>query len=108
MPAAHWAERWNDGHAFTAPAGSYGANPFGLQDMHGNMWEWCLDWFEDGYYARAPAVDPPGPQSGGFRSIRGGGWFNASAQNRAAQRVYFDPNFRYCLLSGFRVLLEVD
>lgn len=57
-------------------------------------------------YARAPRTDPQGPRGGLFRAIRGGGWFNGPAQNRAAQRIYFDPRFRYCLLSGFRVLLE--
>jgi formylglycine-generating enzyme required for sulfatase activity len=106
LPAADWAETWDDGYSFTAPVGSYSANPFGLYDMHGNVWEWIADWQGDEYYTVGPAVDPQGPDTGSFRAIRGGGWFNPAAQNRAAQRIYFAPSFRYCLLSGFRVVME--
>jgi formylglycine-generating enzyme required for sulfatase activity len=108
VPAADWAETWDDGHAFTAPVGSYPPNPFGLHDMHGNVWEWVADWHSDGYYTAGAATDPRGPESGSFRAIRGGGWFNPAAQNRAAQRIYFAPSFRYCLLSGFRVVMQAD
>ncbi len=108
VPAASWCEAWDDGHAFLAPVGSYPANAWGLHDMHGNVWEWCADWYAKDYYARSPSADPPGPKRGRFRAIRGGGWFNAAAQQRSAQRIYFDPRFRYCLLSGFRVLLETS
>ncbi|MHC4579242.1 MAG: formylglycine-generating enzyme family protein [Planctomycetota bacterium] len=106
MPAAQWAESWDDGHAYTAPVGSLRPNPFGLHDMHGNVWEWCRDWHDNEYYRASPVEDPNGPETGRFRAIRGGGWFNAARQSRSAQRIYFDPGFRYCLLSGFRVLLE--
>jgi formylglycine-generating enzyme required for sulfatase activity len=108
MPAATWVESWEDGHAFTAPVGSFEPNPFGLFDIHGNVWEWVADWHDDGYYSRSPVDDPPGPTRGRFRAIRGGGWFNPAGQNRSAQRIYFDPTFRYCLLSGFRVVLEIE
>ena len=74
--------------------------------MHGNVWEWTSDWYGANAYASTPEVDPTGPAEGGFRTIRGGGWFNGASQNRSAQRIYFSPQFRYCLLSGFRVLLE--
>ena len=57
----------------TTPVGSYPANGFGLYDMHGNVWEWCQDWYEADYYAKSPAVDPPGPASGSLRVRRGGG-----------------------------------
>jgi formylglycine-generating enzyme required for sulfatase activity len=108
MPAAEWAEEWDDGYPFTAPVGSLDPNPWGLHDVHGNVWEWCLDWHDNGFYRDSPREDPTGAASGRFRAIRGGGWFNAARQNRSAQRIYFDPTFRYCLLSGFRLLLEVD
>ena len=106
LPAVDFAEDFDDGHAFLAPVASYPANAFGLYDMHGNVWEWCSDWFQSDAYVSATAKDPQGPAQGRFRAIRGGGWFNPAAQNRAAQRVYFEPRFRYCLLSGFRVVLE--
>lgn len=105
---ASWAEAWDDGFAFTAPVGSFAANGFGLHDVHGNVWEWCLDWHAPDYYARSPKDDPPGPAEGGFRAIRGGGWWNDAKQSRSAQRIYFKATFRYCLLSGFRVVRELD
>ena len=45
----------------TCKVGSYPANGYGLYDMHGNVWEWCADWYDAGYYANSPRQDPPGP-----------------------------------------------
>ena len=107
MPAAKWTADWDDGFPFTAPAGSYRPNAFGLYDMIGNAWEWCSDRHDPAYYRSSPSVDPRGPEAGAFHSIRGGGWFNDAAQGRSAQRIYFRATFRYCLLSGFRVVMQV-
>ena len=108
MPAVKWTADWDDGQPFTAPAGTYRPNAFGLYDMIGNAWEWCSDWHDSAYYRHSPSLDPRGPKAGAFHVIRGGGWFNGATQGRSAQRIYFDPTFRYCLLSGFRVVMQVE
>jgi len=61
-----------DGHVFTAPVGRYQANAFELQDMHGNVWEWCSDWYGD--YKPQPSTNPLAAKVGSHRVYRGGGW----------------------------------
>lgn len=66
---------FEDGFVFTAPVGSFRANKFGLHDMHGNVWEWCSDWYDENYYQRGINIDPPGPSRGQRKVIRGGCWY---------------------------------
>lgn len=60
----------------TAATGSYpaGASPYGVLDMAGNVWEWVNDWYSSSYYNASPAVNPPGPVTGEYKVLRGGGW----------------------------------
>jgi len=72
-----------DGYYGTAPAKSFRANGYGLYNMTGNVWEWCLDWFSADYYARSPRLNPTGPATGERRVTRGGSFLcHASYCNR--------------------------
>ena len=73
--------------------------------MSGNVWEWCKDWYEKGYYASSLSTNPRGPNSGTSRVLRGGSWARAAATCRVADRISHDPGDRYSD-SGFRVVLS--
>ena len=75
VPTVATAAPWSDGYPFTSPVGQFQPNAFGLYDMQGNVWEWCSDWYGFDYYGVCPAVDPPGPDSGTHRVLRGGCWY---------------------------------
>ncbi len=87
-----------------APVKSYPPNPWGLFDMHGNVWEWCRDRF--GPYTSAPQVDPRGPQSGEMRVRRGGSWYRYGYSCRSANRAFANPASRL-RTTGFRLVREV-
>ncbi len=82
--------------------GSKMPNGWGLFDMHGNVWEWCWDWYGDDYYRESPEKDPLGPSTGSFRVYRGGSWIFDAMDSRSAYRYGFDPVLRFSDL-GFRL-----
>ena len=87
----------------TTPVGNFAANAFGLYDMHGNVCEWCFDWY--GRYVIADADDRQGPPSGRFRILRGGCWSYYPENCRSATRKEDYPRRRYEYF-GFRVVLN--
>src|SRR5205085_2199673 len=70
----------------TARVGSYEPNGFGLYDMHGNVWEWCKDYYETDWYDKSPLKDPKGPKTGSSHVLRGGGWDWTGWACRSAMR----------------------
>jgi eukaryotic-like serine/threonine-protein kinase len=92
----------------THPVGQKKPNAWGLYDMHGNVWQWVADWYDDNYYASSPKADPNGPDSGTLRVVRGGGWIaNKPIICRSADRNRQKPDFRHHGF-GFRVVVEVE
>jgi len=87
----------------THPVGQKDKNAWGLYDMHGNVWEWCWDLYDSGYYSSSPTDNPTGPRSGSYRVYRGGGWYNVPSNLRCANRDPYNPAYRYYGI-GFRVL----
>ena len=85
----------------THPVGQKAANPWGLHDMLGNVWEWVGDWYGD--YPGGAVTDPTGPGSGWGREFRGGSWRHIAGDCRSAYRSGLSPGDRYHFL-GFRLL----
>ncbi|MEY4176817.1 MAG: putative serine protease HhoA precursor [Planctomycetota bacterium] len=87
----------------TTRVGEYGANAFGLYDMHGNVWEWCGDWYDDQFYANSAMADPENLKEATTRVLRGGSWGSYARVSRSADRVRYTPAYRN-FDCGLRVL----
>ena len=102
---ADYAWYGNNSYGQTHPVGQKRPNDWGLYDMHGNVLEWCADWYGADYYASAKNADPQGPPSGTNRVQRGGGWFNTPGGCSSAGRRWGSPEF---LSSDFGFRAAVD
>ena len=85
----------DDGNSVHAEIGSYRANPFGLHDVAGNVWEWCRDGYDRSPYGSGPTVDPVAPSaSAPFRIMRGGSFADIASFARSASRSFYAPDYQ--------------
>jgi len=117
-----WGEKWSKGkklyfvnvfgmedrYEFTAPVNYYasGASPFGALNMVGNVWEWCLDWYDKDYYEISPELDPEGPEAKQMKVLRGGSWINNIDGVQVTQRTRNLPETQNNIY-GFRTVLPL-
>lgn len=99
-----WIRESAEQHTYAV--GQLPANAFGIHDMHGNVSEWCWDYYDPEYYSRSPVSDPEGPSTGDLRVVRGGNWDNGWSGARASTRAGQPPERRGRF--GIRLVLPVD
>lgn len=101
-----YVRRWGGEVKGPLPVGGGTPNAFGLHDIGENVHEWCADWFDKNYYARAPECNPGGPEASERRASRGGSWRHHIKVSRAAARSSIPPVFQYADY-GFRLVRDV-
>jgi formylglycine-generating enzyme required for sulfatase activity len=97
----------NNGGQQTHEVAQKRPNPWNLYDTLGNTWEWVNDWYGENYYPASPKRDPPGPDSGQLRVLRGGSWYNKPKDVRVSNRSRLNPAV-WGYNSGVRCAREVD
>ena len=98
-----------DNFEFTAPVDAFkdGASPYGIFNMAGNVWEWCLDWFDAAYHENTPEINPGGPSVGRQKVLKGGSWGNKIDGARISARIRNYPDARLEIY-GFRCVKDIQ
>jgi len=105
LGAYAWCDEnaWDVDEKYAHIVGTKRANAWGLYDMHGNVPEWCQDWYDENYYGGSPTNDPEGPREGSYRVYRGGSFSNDASDTRSASRCGLPPDSRYFDFFGIRL-----
>lgn len=94
---------WDNSGGTSHPRGTKQANGLGIYDMTGNIWEWCWDWYDYGYYNVSPSLSPTGPNSGSQKVFRGGCWYLPWAFSRVSKRDFDNIYYQYSYV-GLRLV----
>jgi formylglycine-generating enzyme required for sulfatase activity len=108
VDVGQYAWFFDNSHMETHPVGERKPNAWGLYDMHGNVMEWCFDYYEEFYYQRCTEEEnPPGPEEGSTRVIRGGAWQFGAEATRCPYRNSYNPETASSVI-GLRIMRDLE